>query len=74
MQRNEIAKGMKKLEYGYNKKFAVKEQVDLWFEVFEPWSIEEFDKAILKTLKENQFFPTIADVWGKREEDTKIRM
>ena len=52
---------VEKIEIAYNKRFSQKEY-EMWFKEFMATDIEEFEKAIDKTIKEVRFIPKIADV------------
>ena len=63
MTRTEMVWEMKKLEYAFNREFT-QNQSELWFEIFKDENSEDFKSAILKSIKECRYFPTIADVRG----------
>ena len=61
MDKEEFKKQIAKIQTAYNKKFN-KEELILWFNEFQNVSIDEFKKAIDKTIREVEFIPNIADV------------
>ena len=61
MKKEEFDKEMIRIQTAYNKKFT-REELQLWFKEFRTTDIEEFEKAINKTIKEVVFMPKIADV------------
>lgn len=61
MNKKEFGEEMKKIQIVYNKDFT-QEEILLWFEEFKKVDIEEFKRAIDKTIKELSFTPKIADV------------
>lgn len=61
MNKQEFVKILEKIEIAYNKKFTQREY-EMWFEEFKKVDIDEFKKAIDKTIKELSFTPKIADV------------
>lgn len=61
MKKEEFDKEMIKIQTVYNKKFT-REELQLWFKEFMTTDIEEFQKAVDKTIKEVRFTPKIADI------------
>ena len=66
MNKQDFYKNIQKLEIAYSKKFD-KEQLTLWFKEFMTTDIEEFEKAVDKTIKEVRFTPKIADIRARIE-------
>lgn len=61
MNKEEFKQEIRKIQTAYNKEFS-KEELILWFKEFMATDINEFEKAIDKTIKEIRFTPKIADV------------
>lgn len=61
MNINEFSKVMDKLQTTYNTPLA-KEQLIIWFEQFKGLSIEDFKRAVDKTISTNKYMPTIAEI------------
>lgn len=61
MNKQEFYRNIQKIETAYNKKFD-KEQLTLWFKEFMTTDINEFEKAVDRTIKEVKFTPKIADI------------
>lgn len=61
MNKEEFKREIGKLQIAYNRKFT-QEEILLWFKEFKKVDIDEFKKAIDKTIKELSFTPKIADV------------
>lgn len=66
MKREEFDKEMIKIQTAYSKKFT-REELQLWFKEFMTTDIEEFQKAVDKTIKEVRFTPKIADIRARIE-------
>lgn len=58
-----------KIQVAYNKRFT-QEESRMWFKEFQNISVEEFGKAIDKTIKQNKFIPKISDIKSKISENT----
>lgn len=61
MDKMEMATHMALLEIAYNREFNIK-QVDIWYEIFQDYDSKGFREAIINSMKECRYFPTIADV------------
>lgn len=61
MKKEDFDKEMIKIQTAYNKKFA-KEELRLWFKEFITTDVEEFKRAVDKTIQEVKFTPKIADI------------
>lgn len=61
MNKQEFYNNIQKIETAYNKKFN-REELNLWFKEFATVDIEEFGKAIEKTIQMIPYPPKISDV------------
>ena len=61
MNKEEFRAVIGKIQIAYNKTFSRDEMV-MWFKEFQNIPKEKFEKAIDKHIKENKFFPRIADI------------
>ena len=61
MTKEEFKKEIAKLQVAYKREFT-QEELKMWLEEFKKVNIDEFKKAIEKTIKELSFTPKIADV------------
>lgn len=61
MTKEEFKKQITKIQTAYNRVFST-DEMRLWFSNFEYLTVKEFEKAVDKTIQELTFFPKIADV------------
>lgn len=72
IEQEEFLEIIKLLEENYNKKLS-DSIVGIWYEEFKIYSLDDFKKKVIESIKEYNYFPTINQVKNINQEFSTLK-